>query len=51
MKQPSQVGEAKSQSAVTVKLPRRYSPAGYGLTSLKVSSGADLIWFLSEVMG
>lgn len=35
------MGEAKGQSAVTAKLPRRYFPAGYGLTSLKVSSGAD----------
>lgn len=35
------MGEAKGQATVTVKLPRRYSPAGYGLTSLKVSLGAD----------
>jgi len=35
------VGEAKGQYTVTVKLPHHYSPAGYGLTSIKVSSGAD----------
>lgn len=35
------MGEAKGQPAGTVKLPHPYSPAGYGLTSLKVSSGAD----------
>lgn len=35
------MGEAQGQPTDTGKLPPGYSPAGYGLTSLKVSSGAD----------
>lgn len=45
------MGEAKGQPAVTVKLPHRYSPAGYGLTSVKVSSGADSDLFSVEGSG
>lgn len=37
IKQPRQVGEDKGQPTVTGKLPRHYCPAGYWLTSLKVS--------------
>lgn len=35
------MGEAEGQPTDTVKLPPGNSPAGYGLTSLKVPSGAD----------